>query len=87
MMQGTNYLNHIGRYCWIAAGEEGLHAVVVTERDEPQTVIGSTHHETAFPDNLQEVRRGGGEILKDAHEHVGDRHRRRRSGASAARSP
>ena len=24
MMQGTNYLNHIGRYCWVAAGKEGL---------------------------------------------------------------
>ena len=24
MMQGTNYLNHIGRYCWVAAGEEGM---------------------------------------------------------------
>ncbi len=24
LMQGTNYLNFIGRYCWVAAGEHGL---------------------------------------------------------------
>lgn len=49
LMQGTNYMNFIGRYCWVAAGEHGLHAAVVTERDEPQAVIGSHLHEMAFP--------------------------------------
>ena len=70
MMQGTNYLNHIGRYCWVAAGEHGLHAVVVTERDEPQTVIGSSMHEVAFPDNFKKFEEEHRE-LKDEHEHVG----------------
>ncbi len=70
MMQGTNYLNFIGRYCWVAAGEEGLHAVVVTERDEPQTVIGSSLHEVAFPDNFKKFEEEG-RVLKDEHEHVG----------------
>ncbi len=41
LMQGTNYVNFIGRYCWVAAGDRGLAAVEVTERDEPQAVIGS----------------------------------------------
>ena len=71
MMQGTNYLNHIGRYCWVAAGEHGLHAVVATERDEPQTVIGSTMHETAFPDNFKKFVEEEHRELKDEHEHVG----------------
>ena len=54
LMQGTNYVNFIGRYCWVAAGDHGLTAVVVTERDEPQAVIGSTLHSLAFPhDYLQ----------------------------------
>ncbi len=70
LMQGTNYLNHIGRYCWVAAGEHGLFAVVATERDEPQTVIGSTLHETAYPDNFKKFEEEHRE-LKDAHEHVG----------------
>ena len=53
LMQGTNYVNFIGRYCWVAAGEHGLAAVVVTERDEPQAVIGSSLHQLAFPDDFR----------------------------------
>jgi len=70
LMQGTNYLNHIGRYCWVASGEEGLVAVAVTERDEPQTVIGSSLHKLAFPDNFRKHEEHG-KVLKDFHEHVG----------------
>ncbi len=70
LMQGTNYVNFIGRYCWVAAGDKGLHGVMVTERDEPQAVIGSNLHELAFPDfyrsHLQHDR-----ILQHAHQHPG----------------
>jgi hypothetical protein len=52
LMQGTNYVNFIGRYCWVAGGEEGFHGVVVTENDEPQAVIGSKLHELAFPERF-----------------------------------
>jgi hypothetical protein len=70
MMQGTNYLNFIGRFCWVAAGDHGLAAVEVTERDAPQAVIGSSLHRLAFPDNFrQHVARGG--RLIHAHEHPG----------------
>ena len=70
LMHGTNYTNFIGKYCWVASGEHGLNAVVVTERDEPQAVIGSTLHRIAYPDRYAEhVERGG--KLKHAHEHVG----------------
>jgi hypothetical protein len=79
LMQGTNYVNFIGRYCWVAAGEHGLAAAVVTERDEPQAVIGSSLHQLAYPDRFREhVERGG--RLEHAHEHsgrdVGERHLR-----------
>ncbi|WP_435017365.1 hypothetical protein TA3x_004971 [Tundrisphaera sp. TA3] len=70
MMQGTNYLNHIGRYAWVAAGEEGLVAVVATERDEPQTVIGSSMHKRVYPENYAKHEEHG-KVLKDFHEHVG----------------
>ncbi len=70
LMQGTNYVNFIGRYCWVAAGDHGLAAVVVTERDEPQAVIGSSLHRLAYPDCYREhVARGG--RLVQAHEHSG----------------
>jgi hypothetical protein len=50
LMQGTGYVNFMGRYCWVAAKEHGVHGVVVTEQDEPQTVIGSMLHRLVFPD-------------------------------------
>ena len=56
-MQGTNFYNWIGRYCYVATGKEGFEAVVVTERDEPQAVIGSYLHKLAFPEEF------------DKHEH------------------
>ncbi|TMQ33920.1 MAG: hypothetical protein E6K70_10450, partial [Planctomycetota bacterium] len=70
LMHGTNYVNFIGRYCWVAAGEHGLDAVEVTEREEPQAVIGSTLHRLAFPDNFRAHQAHEG-ILQHAHEHPG----------------
>ncbi|MCH7987674.1 MAG: hypothetical protein IID46_00835 [Planctomycetes bacterium] len=70
LMQGTNYMNWIGKYCWIAGGKHGLHAAVVTEGAEPQAVIGSFLHKLAYPDyyrdHLQNKR-----ILEHGHEHPG----------------
>jgi hypothetical protein len=68
LMQGTGYLNFVGKYCWVATGERGLAGVVVTERDEPQAVIGSYLHHLAFPDYYHDhVQRGC--RLAYAHEH------------------
>ena len=33
LMQGTGYTNFMGRYCWVAAKEHGIHSVVVTEAE------------------------------------------------------
>jgi hypothetical protein len=70
LMHGTQYLNFIGRYCWIAEGCNGLEAVVVTERDEPQSVIGSYQHALAYPDYYAKHIEHGGE-LQFAHHHPG----------------
>ena len=70
LMQGTNYLNFIGRYCYVGAGEHGLYAVPVTEREEPQAVIGSHLHELAFRKNYEEHVEHK-KLLKHAHEHPG----------------
>ena len=70
LMQGTNYLNFMGRYTWIAAGEEGLHAVTVTEQQEPQAVIGSTLHAQAFPDDFRKHVEHGNSLQR-AYEHPG----------------
>jgi formate-dependent nitrite reductase cytochrome c552 subunit len=70
LMHGTNYLNLIGKYCWVGAGEEGLYGVVVTEQTEPQAVIGSTLHAVAYPDNFSKHCARHGE-LEVGHEHPG----------------
>src|SRR5207248_1344365 len=81
LMQGTNYVNFIGRYCWVAAGEHGLAAVVVTEREEPQAVIGSSLHQLAYPDRFREhVERGG----RLEHAHANSQGRESRAAGSCA---
>jgi hypothetical protein len=70
LMQGTNYLNFVGKYAWVATGEHGLNAVVVTERDEPQAVIGSYLHSLAFPERYKHHVEHGRK-LEHAHEHPG----------------
>jgi hypothetical protein len=70
LMHGTGYLNFMGRYCWVACADHGLHAVEVTERSEPQAVIGSTLHALAYPDCYEKHQKHGQE-LEHAHEHPG----------------
>ncbi len=68
LMQGTNFVNFIGRFAWVAAGRHGIHAIVVTERDEPQAVIGSGLHRIAYPEEYEKhVKRDG--RLREAYEH------------------
>ena len=70
LMHGTNYLNWIGKYAWMAAGEHGLFAVQVTERDEPQAVIGSYLHKLAYPDDYAKHLHNG-RMLETSYEHPG----------------
>ncbi len=70
LMQGTGFTNFIGKYCWVAAGEHGFEAVVVTENTEPQAVIGSTLHEIAYPRNYEQHIQRDRE-LEHSHEHPG----------------
>lgn len=70
LMQGTGYTNFIGKYCYVAAGEHGFEAVVVTENSEPQAVLGSSLHEIAYPENYHEHLEHDRQ-LEHAHEHPG----------------
>ncbi|MEO6326012.1 MAG: hypothetical protein ABIT01_05010 [Thermoanaerobaculia bacterium] len=71
LMLGTNFYNFIGRYCWVGQGKEGIEAVVVTEHDEPQAVIGSDLHKLAFPDDFRKHQARQGQLEK-AYEHGGN---------------
>jgi hypothetical protein len=67
---GTGTVNFFGRYAYVGEGHHGLHAVVWTEPDEPQAVIGSHLHKIAYPANYQKHVDLGGE-LQEAYEHSG----------------
>ena len=70
LLQGTNFVNFMGRYVYVAA-DDALEVVVATEQSEPQAVFGSTLHKIAYPSNYEQFTRGGGE-LKTFYEHVGN---------------
>jgi hypothetical protein len=67
---GTGTVNFFGRYAYVGEGREGLHAVIWTEADEPQAVIGSHLHSIAYPANYQKHVDLGSE-LQEAYEHSG----------------
>jgi hypothetical protein len=71
LLQGTNSVNFIGRYAWVAMGKDGMEAVGVTERDEPQAVIGSYLHKLAFPEEYEKHEHHERE-LTEAYEHPGN---------------
>ena len=71
LMQGTGMMNFIGRYAYVGTEHGGFEAVAVTEREEPQAVIGSKLHELAFPAEFKAHQARGGN-LKEAYHHGGD---------------
>lgn len=70
LLQGTNFVNFIGRFAYVAEGKDGLEAVEVTEVDEPQAVVGSYLHKLAYPDNYKKHLKNKRE-LETAHHHGG----------------
>ena len=69
MLQGTNFVNFMGRYVFVATGD-ALEAVAVTEHTEPQAVYGSNLHRLAYKDNYEKFVQGGRE-LKEYYENKG----------------
>ena len=49
MMQGTNLVNFMGRFVYVAEGEKGFAAVTVNERDDPPAIVGSDLHKIVYP--------------------------------------
>jgi hypothetical protein len=59
LLLGTNFVNFMGRFVYVATGTAGVEAVAVTELDEPQAVIGSDLHRLAYPDEFAAHERRG----------------------------
>jgi hypothetical protein len=68
-LQGTNFVNFMGRYIYVAA-THSLEAVAVTEHAEPQAVYGSNLHKLAFKDNFDKFVKAGRE-LSEVYENKG----------------
>jgi len=53
LLQGTNFMNFMGRYVYVATGSKGFEAIAVAEHDEPEAIYGSDLQRVAYPDNFK----------------------------------
>ncbi len=70
LLQGTNFVNFLGRYVYVGEGRNGFQAVAVTEHDEPQAVIGSYLQKLAYPENFARFQKT--RELTEAYDHSGN---------------
>ena len=70
LLQGTNFMNFMGRYVFVADGKSGFEAVAVTEHDEPPVVLGSDFQKIAYPEDYKTHVENRSE-LKEAYRHSG----------------
>src|SRR5262249_16126418 len=71
LLQGTNFMNFMGRYVYVATGKKGFEAIAVAEHDEPEAIYGSDLHRIAYPDDYKKFVEHHRE-LSTAYEHTGN---------------
>jgi hypothetical protein len=71
LLQGTNFMNFMGRYVYVATGNKGFEAIAVAEHDEPEAIYGSDLQRIAYPDNYKKFVQHHSELHPVA-EHSGD---------------
>jgi len=71
LLQGTNFMNFMGRYVYVATGKKGFEAVAVAEHDEPEAIYGSDLQRIAYPDNFKKFASRGRQ-LSTAYRHEGN---------------
>ncbi len=54
LLQGTNFMNFMGRYIYVATGSHGFEAIAVAEHDEPEAIYGSDLQRVAYPDDFND---------------------------------
>jgi hypothetical protein len=70
LMQGTNLVNFMGRYVYVAEGKKGFDAVTVAEHDDPPAVFGSDLQKLVYPEEYAKIQKHHGEIDESDH-HAG----------------
>jgi hypothetical protein len=53
LLQGSNFMNFMGRYVYVATGKKGFEAIAVAEHDEPEAIYGSDLQRIAYPGNYK----------------------------------
>jgi hypothetical protein len=71
LLQGTNFMNFMGRYVYVATGKKGFEAVAVAEHDEPEAIYGSDLHRIAYPADYRKFLDHRRE-LSTAYQHPGN---------------
>jgi hypothetical protein len=71
LLQGTNFMNFMGRYVYVATGKKGFEAIAVAEHDEPEAIYGSDLHRIAYPADYKRFVDHHRE-LSTAYEHAGN---------------
>jgi hypothetical protein len=71
LLQGTNFMNFMGRYVYVATGKRGFEAIAVAEHDEPEAIYGSDLQRIAYPDDYKKFVEHRRE-LQAAAEHAGN---------------
>jgi hypothetical protein len=67
LLQGTNFMNFMGRYIYVATGNQGLEAVAVAEHDEPEAIYGSDLQRIAYPDDFKKFVAQGRKLTTTYH--------------------
>src|SRR2546429_5451490 len=70
LLQGTNFMNFMGRYIYVATGDRGLQAIAVAEHDEPNAIYGSDLQRIAYPQNYKKFVARGRQLTASI-EHAG----------------
>jgi hypothetical protein len=70
LLQGAGFMNFMGRYVYVATGEDGYKAVAVAEHQEPPAIIGSDFQRIAYPADYNQHIKSSGQ-LKEAYEQKG----------------
>lgn len=71
LMQGTNLVNFMARYVYVAEGSKGFDAVPVAEHDDPPAVFGSDLQKIVYSKDYEEIEKHQRE-LHEADHHAGN---------------
>ena len=72
LMQGTNLVNFMGRYVYVAEGSKGFDAVPIAEHDDPPAVFGSDLQKLVYSKDYQEIAERHHGNLHEADHHPGN---------------